>query len=441
MIMIKKLLILVCFTNSIVQANEYERKTSAQAVALTRTLPKVNTNKFNNLLHNFTTMPLDLCKIVTNYLDTFKIKTINFCPNDLSKKYLSHDKLCLLPNGGLATCHMSLSNRYCEADQMNRPSSDFDTIKIWDLTEKEGNECVATLTGHNHISEICLLSDGKLASYSNDSDPKYYETHVYDSDGFIDSTIYGERMPTQHTIKIWDLSCCYNKCISTLTAYDDYHNINKLQLLPDGKLASISYNNRTTIWDIQKEKIIDTINNTERRSAFLLTNNKKAFLVANTIIINDIQTNQDIATLQGHNNVINTLCVLPDNRLASGSQDNTIKIWNLETYQCDTTIVEEGPIKELCLLPTDDLVVGLNNGKIKIWNIKTNKCMETLNEHNAAIIGLFLLPDGSLISASKDGNIKIWENDIIKVTNELVNKNTKNKKVQPAHSCNPCVIM
>ena len=34
-----------------------------------------------------------------------------------------------------------------------------------------------------------------------------------------------------------------------------------------------------------------------------------------------------VETLKGHTNWVNTLQVLPDGRIVSGSDDNTIKIW------------------------------------------------------------------------------------------------------------------
>jgi WD40 repeat protein len=53
----------------------------------------------------------------------------------------------------------------------------------------------------------------------------------------------------------------------------------------------------------------------------------------NTIKIWDLITYQIKATLVGHQNFVCTISICPDgNKLASGSYDETIKIWDLKTY-------------------------------------------------------------------------------------------------------------
>ena len=51
-------------------------------------------------------------------------------------------------------------------------------------------------------------------------------------------------------------------------------------------------------------------------------------------------------TLVGHQRYINALCVLPGNKLASGSNDKTIKIWNIATGKCEQTLLGH---ERLCL--------------------------------------------------------------------------------------------
>ena len=57
-----------------------------------------------------------------------------------------------------------------------------------------------------------------------------------------------------------------------------------------------------------------------------------------------------IKTLNGHNDKIDCVTELSIGKIANGSYDNTIKIWNLNLYykECEITINEEG--KVLCLL-------------------------------------------------------------------------------------------
>ena len=50
-----------------------------------------------------------------------------------------------------------------------------------------------------------------------------------------------------------------------------------------------------------------------------------------TIKIWDTNTGKEIRTLKGHTNSVYCLVVLPNGQLASGSRDQTIKIWDTNT--------------------------------------------------------------------------------------------------------------
>ena len=52
------------------------------------------------------------------------------------------------------------------------------------------------------------------------------------------------------------------------------------------------------------------------------------------IRIRDIKTNQIACALVGHMHSITCLIVLNEQQLASGSQDKTIKIWDIKTGDC-----------------------------------------------------------------------------------------------------------
>ncbi|MBI4617331.1 MAG: hypothetical protein HY720_27220, partial [Planctomycetes bacterium] len=66
----------------------------------------------------------------------------------------------------------------------------------------------------------------------------------------------------------------------------------------------------------------------------------------NTVRLWDGETGRPIATLEGHQGLVASIAFSPDGkRLASGSLDTTIRLWNLETILAPPdelkTIVEE----------------------------------------------------------------------------------------------------
>ena len=75
------------------------------------------------------------------------------------------------------------------------------------------------------------------------------------------------------------------------------------------------------------------------------------------------------ATLEGHARAVFSLAVLAGGRLASGSSDRTIKIWNVATGACIATLEEhEGTVRHLAVLEGGKLASGSADQKIKIWD-------------------------------------------------------------------------
>ena len=72
-------------------------------------------------------------------------------------------------------------------------------------------------------------------------------------------------------------------------------------------------------------------------------------------------------TLVGHNSWINSLLhITQSNELASGSWDNTIKIWSLDTGECKRTLL--GHRKGItCLLFLDDNCEEKDNDDENKW--------------------------------------------------------------------------
>ena len=78
--------------------------------------------------------------------------------------------------------------------------------------------------------------------------------------------------------------------------------------------------------------------------------------------------------------------ILADNKLASGSLDNTIKIWNLETGECIRTLAGHSmAVVSLQLLENNKLASGSEDKSIRIWNVDTGECISTLSGSNEVL--------------------------------------------------------
>ena len=131
-----------------------------------------------------------------------------------------------------------------------------------------------------------------------------------------------------------------------------------------------------------------------------------------TIRIWDINKRKRISTLNGHTGTVYCLSNLGDGKLASGSWDRIIKIWDLDTRQCISTLNgHTNCVNCLSNLGDGKLASGSHDKTIKIWDLDTRQCISTLNGHTSGVYCLSNLGDGKLASGSSDKTIKIWDLD------------------------------
>jgi WD40 repeat protein len=133
----------------------------------------------------------------------------------------------------------------------------------------------------------------------------------------------------------------------------------------------------------------------------------------NTIKIWEVATGKELRTLTGHSSSVLSVVYSPDGRyLASGSDDNTIKIWEVATGKELRTLTGHSESVDSVVYSPDGryLASGSDDNTIKIWEVATGKELRTLTGHSESVDSVVYSPDGRyLASGSYDNTIKIWE--------------------------------
>ena len=169
-----------------------------------------------------------------------------------------------------------------------------------------------------------------------------------------------------------------------------------------------------------------------------------------------------------HNKIIVCMIELENKQIATGSYDNTIKIWDINNQNCENEIIEDGKVfallefepnlllsaidktpddvQEISQIRSEDIVINLwdlnsansdnkiihsftghqlrinclvkcddkffascsNDGEIIIWDYHLRKKVHNLYGHADCILCLIRLNNGNLCSGSADKTIKIW---------------------------------
>ncbi|MBO1072466.1 MAG: ribosome assembly protein 4 [Dolichospermum sp. DEX189] len=157
-----------------------------------------------------------------------------------------------------------------------------------------------------------------------------------------------------------------------------------------------------------------------------------------TIKIWDVTTGKVLNTLpseryanKGHEYSVISVGFSPDGKqLASGSYDKTIKIWDVTTGKLLNTLKgHESSVNSVGFSPDGkQLASGSDDKTIKIWDVTTGKLLNTLKGHEYSVISVGFSPDGKqLASGSYEKTIKIWDVTTGKVLNTLPSERYANK--------------
>jgi WD40 repeat protein len=273
------------------------------------------------------------------------------------------------------------------------------TIKLWSKDSSGNYRCVQTLTGHDHyVTGLVTFPDGSFASGSYDN-----------------------------TIKIWkkDSTGLYT-CIQTIQTNYSYFVLALIRL-PDNTIASATYGPEIKIYGKDTSgtyQLVETINSEFTYGSNSLTTLSDGSLAAGngydgTIKLfkkNSSGKYQLAQTLTGHTNTIKSMIQLTIDTFASASTDLSIKVWRIKfgKWECVQTIkAQTRAIYSLLRISSWDgsFASGSLDNTIYLWRLNSSGQYENyqiFNEHTMAVSALIKHPDQTIISASYDKTIKVW---------------------------------
>ena len=120
-----------------------------------------------------------------------------------------------------------------------------------------------------------------------------------------------------------------------------------------------------------------------------------------------------IYTINGHASWVTDVALSPTtNTFATGSLDDTVKLWNLQTGELLFTLQgHDRGINTIVFSPNGNLLIsGSDDHTIKVWDVFSGKLLRTLSAHIRDVTALAVSPDGQfLISGGEDRSIRVWQ--------------------------------
>jgi small GTP-binding protein len=107
------------------------------------------------------------------------------------------------------------------------------------------------------------------------------------------------------------------------------------------------------------------------------------------------------------------VAVTPDGRrVISGSNDGTVRVWDLGTGQCLATLENHIDfVWGVAVTPDGRRVIsGSDDGTVRVWDLETGQCLATLEGHTGGVDDVAVTPDGRrVISGSDDKTVRVWD--------------------------------
>ena len=133
----------------------------------------------------------------------------------------------------------------------------------------------------------------------------------------------------------------------------------------------------------------------------------------NSVKLWDIETGEVATTFAGHELDVEAIAFSPDGKtLAFGTWDNRVKLWDTEKGQNIATFIgHEKPPRSVAFSPDGKILASGGWDKtIKLWNTETGKNIATLTGHTRTVFSVAFSPDGkTLASGSQDGTARLWD--------------------------------
>jgi WD40 repeat protein len=115
--------------------------------------------------------------------------------------------------------------------------------------------------------------------------------------------------------------------------------------------------------------------------------------------------------LTTHDDVVNSVAFSPDGtKIASGSNDRTICVWDVQTGQLILRLIYTYKVTSLVFSPDGKKIVSGNTANtIHLLDAETGQFICIFTGHTASVMSVAISPDGTkIVSGSKDKNIRLW---------------------------------
>lgn len=126
----------------------------------------------------------------------------------------------------------------------------------------------------------------------------------------------------------------------------------------------------------------------------------------------NVSTGECVATFTGHTGPVNAVAVTQDGTLAvSVSKDATVRVWRLDRSEQRVLTGHFGAVYAVAVTSDGRLAVtGGRDRSVRVWDLQSGECRRLMTGHGGAVLGVDVTPDGKLAASTDWGGVlRLWD--------------------------------
>jgi WD40 repeat protein/serine/threonine protein kinase len=215
------------------------------------------------------------------------------------------------------------------------------------------------------------------------------------------------------TVKLWDLESLHE-----FYTFSNPSTSLDVAFSPDGRYLAAGTESGARMWDLTSPSDPREIelhghkNATAMSVSFSPDGRYLAAGSSTTVMMWEVKSGEARATLKGHSNIVWDVAFLDGGRmLASGSEDRTVKLWDIAhaTGERDELMAHSSWVGSLVFTPDSrTLVSGGSDAMIRRWDVATGRQLAQLGgpELKKSVLHLAISRDGKTLA---DDRMGLWD--------------------------------